>query len=40
MKALLEIVRFDVSDIVTASGDTPACPNNMATQCEIPGVTQ
>ena len=40
MKALLEIVRFDVADVVTASNEQPDCPTNTGTTCLVPGVTQ
>ena len=33
MKALIEVVRFDVADVITASGDPVVCPENEQLPC-------
>lgn len=35
MKAILEVVKFSIDDVITASG-APACPTDTGSNCDIP----
>ena len=39
MKAILEVVKFNINDVVTTSGDAPACGTQTTETCAIPTVT-
>ena len=37
MKAVLEVVKFNISDVITTSGtQAPACPSDTGSNCDIP----
>ena len=41
MKAILEVVKFNINDVITTStGGAPACPSQTTQTCEISGITQ
>ena len=41
MKAILEVVKFNVNDVVTTSGNggAPVCPVQTTETCAIAGIT-